>query len=144
MLQSDYILFKNSDFLCILHFLGRKASKVHACVQNHNSMVMHLWGKGGNREFSVKSWSHQALNWKGPTDTSLILTLSCRPLIYRGKEEAAEGGTFTAGSILTPVARTSHTTDQQPVGSVGSKATQRSQDFIRYSEHAWHCNRIQI
>lgn len=100
--------------------------------------------KEGTENSQVKSWSHQALDWKGPADTSLILTLSCWPLTYRGKEEAAEHRTFIAGSILTPAARTSHATDQQPVRSVGSKATRWSQDFIRYSEHAWHCNRIQL
>lgn len=30
VLQSGYILIKNSQVLCILHFLGRKVSKLHA------------------------------------------------------------------------------------------------------------------
>lgn len=77
----------------------------------------------GTENSQVKSWSHQALDWKGPADTSITLTLSCRPLIYQEKEEAAESRTFIAGSIPTPAASTSQTTDQQPVRSVGSKIT---------------------
>lgn len=74
-------------------------------------MVVHLWGKGENRKVLSEILVSANTGLEGPADTSLFLTLSCRPLIYQGQEEAAGSGTFAAGSILTTAAGTSHTTD---------------------------------
>lgn len=81
-------------------------------------MVLYLWAKRGNREFSSKILVSPSTGLEGTSRT-----LSCRPLIYPEKEEAAEGRTFIAGSILTPAACTIQTADQQPVRAVGSQAT---------------------
>lgn len=94
-------------FLCskeITHFLKIPiffayciswAEKQARCMHTHRITTPRLCtcGVKEGTENSVKSWSHQALDWKAPADTSLILTLSCRRSISTGgrrRQQSAE------------------------------------------------------
>lgn len=102
---------KKSDFHPILHFQGEKQVQCMHIYRGITPWLSICGLREGIENSQIKSWSYQALDWNGPEDTSVTSTLSCRPLIYLEKEEAAESSTFIAGSIFTPAASTNQTTD---------------------------------
>lgn len=115
---------------------------VHAYRQRHNSVVVYLWAKEGNREFSSKILVSPNTVLEGTSRDKYNFKPQLQAI-----NGPAEGGGSREQNIhcrLHPYSSCIHQTDNRPTAC---KVSGKQNNFVEtgfYVIYAWHCNRIQI